>query len=194
MKKKPQLVKLTAVLTVLALAIAGLTPPPAHAGDEEWATAGKILTGVVAGHILTHGLPTTSRRHVTVHETRVIRSRHRGIPRRCRPAWRPASRSRYSVVVKIHEHEKHRHGRGCKPHRYERGAKGHRRGHDRHGQFNKHDRHPHRDFNGSGHIIHRIGPRKRLYQPRVHGHPAFIQVRCGRSGDWKTVRKHPSIW
>lgn len=193
MKKKPQIIKVTAVLTALALTIAGLTPQPAQAGDEEWATAGKILTGVVAGHILTHGLPTTSRRHVTVHETRVIRSHRRSVPRRCRPVWRPASRSRLSIVVKIDGHDKHHHGRGCKPHRYERGSKGHR-GHDRHGHVKKHSRHPHRDFDGCGHIIHRVVPRKRLYQPRVHGHPAFIQVRRGRSGDWKNVRKHPSIW
>lgn len=45
--------------TLAMLAVAGLAwagPTRAVAGDEGWATAGKILTGVMAGHVLAHAL------------------------------------------------------------------------------------------------------------------------------------------
>ncbi len=38
------------ILTAAAIAVAGTTS--AQAGDKEWATAGKVLTGVVAGTVL----------------------------------------------------------------------------------------------------------------------------------------------
>lgn len=40
------------ILAATLLAIAGANLQTAHAGDREWATAGKILTGVVAGAVL----------------------------------------------------------------------------------------------------------------------------------------------
>lgn len=40
------------ILTLSALAILGASSPAVSAGDREWATAGKILTGVVAGSVL----------------------------------------------------------------------------------------------------------------------------------------------
>jgi hypothetical protein len=46
--------KLTLLLTALALTAA--SAPDARAGDKEWATAGKILTGVFAGSVLTRAL------------------------------------------------------------------------------------------------------------------------------------------
>ncbi len=39
----------TAIATLTSLAVLGLSAPSVSAGDREWATAGKILTGVVAG-------------------------------------------------------------------------------------------------------------------------------------------------
>lgn len=41
------------ILAFTTLAVAGATLPNAQAGDREWATAGKILTGVFAGSVLT---------------------------------------------------------------------------------------------------------------------------------------------
>jgi hypothetical protein len=35
---------------------------------------------------------------------------------------------------------------------------------------------------------------RRLYQPRIHGHPAFIQVWSDYHGEWIIVSQHPSIW
>ena len=42
----------TAIIALTSLAIAGANLPSASASDREWATAGKILTGVVAGSII----------------------------------------------------------------------------------------------------------------------------------------------
>jgi len=62
--------KLTLLLTTLALTAA--SAPDARAGDKEWATAGKILTGVFAGSVLTRALDPAPR-HVyhttTVYQT-----------------------------------------------------------------------------------------------------------------------------
>jgi hypothetical protein len=40
------------MLATMVLAFAGMNVQTAKAGDREWATAGKILTGVVAGAVL----------------------------------------------------------------------------------------------------------------------------------------------
>lgn len=47
--------KKTLLLTI-CLALAGMVCQPAMAGDKEWATAGKILTGVVGASILADAL------------------------------------------------------------------------------------------------------------------------------------------
>lgn len=44
------------ILTVLTVAIAGAALQPAYAGDREWATAGKILTGVAVGAVIAKAL------------------------------------------------------------------------------------------------------------------------------------------
>lgn len=46
----------TAVLTVTVLALGAATMMPVRAGDREWATAGKVLTGVVAIGVIAHAL------------------------------------------------------------------------------------------------------------------------------------------
>lgn len=35
---------------------------------------------------------------------------------------------------------------------------------------------------------------QRLYQPAVHGHPAYIQVWSSIHNDWISIKEHPSIW
>lgn len=54
MNERSRMKKLTTVLMVLAVAAA--LAPRAHAGDREWATAGKVLTGVIAGAAIVHAL------------------------------------------------------------------------------------------------------------------------------------------
>ncbi len=44
------------ILTILTVAVAGMSLQNATAGDREWATAGKILTGVVAGTVIARAL------------------------------------------------------------------------------------------------------------------------------------------
>ena len=44
--------KTVPVLVVATLALAGSSLTPAHAGDREWAVAGKVLTGVVAAGVI----------------------------------------------------------------------------------------------------------------------------------------------
>ncbi len=40
------------MLTLTLLAVTGASVPRTSAGDREWATAGKILTGIVAGTVI----------------------------------------------------------------------------------------------------------------------------------------------
>ena len=42
----------TLVATVTSLAVLELSAPSVSAGDREWATAGKVLTGLVAGAVI----------------------------------------------------------------------------------------------------------------------------------------------
>lgn len=46
----------TPMIALMTLAVAGAGLPQASAGDREWATAGKILTGVVAASVLAKAL------------------------------------------------------------------------------------------------------------------------------------------
>ncbi|MDZ4198751.1 MAG: hypothetical protein U1E27_05630 [Kiritimatiellia bacterium] len=59
------------VSMVLALAGGAWTMPEARAGQKEWATAGKILTGVMAAQILLDRHPPTP-----VYRERVVVTRH----------------------------------------------------------------------------------------------------------------------
>ena len=43
-------------------------------------------------------------------------------------------------------------------------------------------------------IIYHLTPWRRLYQPRIHGHPALLQHWCHATGQWRTVGTHPSVW
>jgi hypothetical protein len=44
------------ILALTTLALAGATIQTASAGDREWATAGKVLTGVVAASVISQAL------------------------------------------------------------------------------------------------------------------------------------------
>ncbi|MDA7915849.1 hypothetical protein N9B94_01285 [Verrucomicrobia bacterium] len=60
--------KLVAALTVTALLTATNTPS-ASAGDKEWATAGKVLTGLLAASVLTDAVSSGRHQHRTSHTT-----------------------------------------------------------------------------------------------------------------------------
>ena len=44
------------ILAVVAVAVVGMSVQSASAGDREWATVGKVLTGVAAGVVITRAL------------------------------------------------------------------------------------------------------------------------------------------
>ena len=120
--------------------------PEAQAGDEEWATVGKILTGVVAAHVLIDALPVHHERRVVVHETRVVHRpviHHRTVIHRPpryqrfgrfrslrRHGWRRGhGRSDCDVTIVIRDDDYGRYGRGrCRDHRDDnyRGRRHHR--------------------------------------------------------------------
>jgi hypothetical protein len=47
---------------------------------------------------------------------------------------------------------------------------------------------------GRNPVIRRTDPLRRVIQPRVHGHKAYIQARRSRRDPWVTISAHPSIW
>jgi len=64
--------KTTTVTVALMIAISSLAAINARAGDKEWATAGKILTGVIAGGVLVKALESSACSDVTVASGPVI--------------------------------------------------------------------------------------------------------------------------
>lgn len=140
---------------IAGLMIAGLcgtilVPAPALAGKKEWATAGKILTGVMAVQLLSNCGSRYERETVVVHKQPTV----------IRYASRRPTRYR---------HDRARSYRSpCRPTR----TGGHR----------------------SNLVVINQGPDRRVCQPRIHGHPAFVQVWSECDNEWINIREHPSIW
>jgi hypothetical protein len=44
------------ILAAVAVAVVGMSTQSAHAGDREWATVGKVLTGVAAGVVIANAI------------------------------------------------------------------------------------------------------------------------------------------
>ncbi|MCF7838489.1 MAG: hypothetical protein K9N49_07645 [Candidatus Marinimicrobia bacterium] len=149
-------------------ALVGAIPPAAQAGQKEWATAGKILTGVVAYQALQGVLSPSHTERVTtttvVHHpapvyrarsvrTTTYRTRRAPLPYRHHPVPAPGYCPSPAPPVVIH-------------HSYPPPA-------------------PITVYQ-SGH--------RRLYQPAVPGHPAFVQQWSPWENRWVTIQDHPSIW
>gem|GEM_PF-3902763 len=104
--------QLTAILVAAAVLLA-LAPSRSFAGDREWATAGKILTGVVTAQVLLGGLPVAVHPRATVIEHREIRY----LPS-CRP--RPRHRTRVcrcracssGLTIRFESHRRRGRGHG----------------------------------------------------------------------------------
>lgn len=115
--------KQVTAICVAAAVLLALAPTRTYAGDKEWATAGKILTGVITAQVLFGGLPVVVRPRATVVRHRVIRyeppcrlrsHRHSG----CH--WRPQRRRHTRVhhrreprglTIRIGSHKRREHGR-----------------------------------------------------------------------------------
>ncbi|MBI4660387.1 MAG: hypothetical protein HY735_16245 [Verrucomicrobia bacterium] len=59
----------TEIAILTSLAVLGLSTPSASAGDREWATAGKVLTGVVAGAALIKAFEPVPVYHTTAYSS-----------------------------------------------------------------------------------------------------------------------------
>jgi hypothetical protein len=146
------------------LAAAVCVPRPATAGQKEWATAGKILTGVVVAGLLADACmarPAYVQSEVTVtrpvYERRVVSTTYH--PRPHCTFVRPAPR----VIVERQVVVQAPPPPPPPPPRTE----------------------PIVIYQADG---------RRLYQPPVHGHKAFIQVYSEMTGEWVSIKEHPSIW
>ncbi len=158
------------IIMAALLAQALVMPTQARAGQREWATVGKVLTGVIAANLLLDIAAPPPRRASTVHS--LVEIHHR-----------PAT----TVVVREHVYGNvHRSYRS--PHRgYERGYSIPRRGYTGRPIGRDYRRHAHRPP-----IIRYQGRRQRLVQPAIRGHRA--RVEAYRNGVWVVVGCHPSIW
>ena len=155
--------KTFALVTAVVVGLALVQAPRARAGDQEWAVVGKVLTGVVAAHILL-GEPEIRSRAVVV---------HREVPRPLVHVSRACSpRAVVKPRGRAYGHVKGGAARRCNA-RYR---------HDRCGNA------------GGPALIRQLSRTRRIYQPRVRGHVAFIQERPCHGHDWVTVRKCHSIW
>lgn len=196
-------VKWTAGLVAMIVTIAMLSPQPARAGDREWATAGKILTGVVAANVLLNGLPYVFEPpSAPVVSNTVIRYENHGFRDRPSAHWgyapapgcrmyRPpfrgyrSDRSRSNVdiyvcpepvvvasqpVSVIEYNDIPKYDNSC----------------ESHSDYTIHV--------AANEVYIRISDYKRIYQPRVKGHKAYIQERPDINHSWLTKGEHPSIW
>ena len=180
--------KILTGLVAVALVAAAMQSPRAYAGDEEWATAGKILTGVVTAHVLVNGLPFEIRRRTpdrhrrgVYHESRKF-GRHRSISRwRRHRSYRPRGRCSSRTEIRIYEDF----GDGYS-------SSGH--GKSWHGGCGCHRKSGHSLIVLDDAVVVPVDHETRLYQPKVHGHVAFVQKRPFPGHPWTTEKQHPSIW
>lgn len=161
MKKNAMTLALTAALVVTMV-----TPQVATAGNKEWATAGKILAGVTAYHVLSDG----GRGHhqsVRVEEHYTYRDTHRppSYPVYYGSSYGCGSPRSYQYSSVSHYYEDL--CGGC--------------------------RHP-RPSCTCGPVIIQISECRRLYQPRIRGHVSYLQEwdECRR--EWCTIGIRDSIW
>jgi|GEM_PF-3965385 len=145
------------VTIMVALAMA--SPPPARAGDKEWARVGKVLTGLAVVGAVAYAV----RPPPPVYPS-------------CPP---PVYSERVVVVEREPVIVRERIEIGCSPP-------------PRHGGLSRWGR-PACD-DGLGEIVIQNEPGRRLYQPAVRGHIAFIQQWDPCRREWVTIGSHPSVW
>ncbi len=172
--------RIAAGILCASLLGATLAPPAARAGQKEWATVGKVLTGVVAASVLHHALlpppppPALSRVEIRYHSPAPVVVRER-------------------IVVRTPQRAEVRHGHSRTSRHHYRDY-GHRRDSRSRG-YRTPSSHSHRGYRpapGRAPIIRHYGSSRRLMQPAVRGHVAYVQHY--RNGVWVTISSHPSIW
>ena len=176
--------KIGAIICVGVMVLALGLPTRSYAGNKEWATAGKILTGVVAAHVLVNGFPVQVGRRPTVVQRTIIREYRTP---NCRVEQYS---SRYSIPRSRYHRSSYYESRGRR-HQPKRHYSG-RRPKDGGSHQPKHHYSGRRPKDGGVTIW--VSGNKRVYQPRVKGHDAFVQKRSFSGHPWVSVKKHPSIW
>jgi hypothetical protein len=139
--------------------VTGLPVGTAQAGQREWATAGKILTGVVVGGVLMNACKARTAETEVVYERPVVYryctvERFHGPPR-CEP---PVMRACPPPPPPPPPPRCVREPAPREP------------------------------------IVRYLDDGRRLYQPPVLGHKAFIQVWSEVKNEWVSIKEHPSIW
>lgn len=144
--------KLTASVLALALAGAVFAPQQAAAGNDEWATAGKILAGVVGVSVLNNHLKDRNVDYQT--RTRYYRPKSR-----CRP--QVTHRETVYVTRPVVEVE------------------------------------PEPVYTPApvqGPVVVHLEEGRRLFQPRVRGATAYLQVWSEVCAEWVSIKEYPSIY
>ncbi len=155
-----------AAVTATTLGAHVMMPTDVHGGQSEWATAGKILTGVVAARvIMNHG------RHHRQHNYR-----HHGYRRSCHQHTRTQV-YHVSPPPVVHHTTVH-----------------HTTYHNPCPTTTIHHHHVHQPCIETGPVIIYRDSHQRVYQPRVHGHPAFVQVWSDCERRWVNTQTHPSVY
>ncbi|MFT5239416.1 MAG: hypothetical protein ACI9X0_000376 [Kiritimatiellia bacterium] len=160
--------------TILILAAAVTTQmvatPMAQAGDSEWATAGKILAGAAALHVFSG-----DRHHNDVYvEQHAYRSRGHHQPRLYSSGSSCGTSRRVTTYTS----------------RYNSHDRSHRRVRE-----NRCDTCNHlRSQCSCGPVVISLCKDRRVYQPRIRGHIAYIQEWRSCDNRWTTVRTCASIW
>ena len=148
---------------IIILSIGFINPLTTYAGDKEWATAGKVLTGIIAANVI--GDFFVPERYAKVSSADYYRQSNY----KCRPKRRPYKNNRYSEKITWK-----------KPIRYRRGRRTER---------------SYRTVTKcSDPIIVHIQKGRRIYQPRVKGATAYLQVYSKVCKEWVNVEEYPSLW
>ena len=163
-----------------------LTSRETHAGDRDWATAGKILTGVIAADILVNHQPVwpQQRQQNSVSTFRIVKDPPPPpfySPRQIEisdyelspqpaviPATPPAEIPPQPAAVPATPREE------IPPQIATSGTAA--------------------AATEEPAVIHQLSPLKRIYQPRIQGHQAYVQERVSPNHPWVTVENYPSIW
>ena len=168
-------------LVALAVLVATAMPATTFAGDKEWATAGKILTGVIGLKVLQGA---HDRHHDSRHQREVYQST------RCRtvPTYRTTYRQSYS------------HGQNCACTRCRPPAPVCQPQTVIIREYVPAPapvREPVREYvpvapKCNTPIVSQINSTRRIFQPKIRGHVAYLQILD--QGEWITLREYPSIY
>ena len=166
----------TSVFTVAIIAAFCATPQQAQAGDKEWATAGKVLIGIVALDLLTNHDVASSYNHRPRRRTEYRSNQCSTAPKTYRSnRWQ----KRYNSYHARKPAPVYRNHRPAPVYRNHRPAP----------VYQSYD-----NSCSLGPVIRYLPCGQRIYQERRHGHVAYVQKWDRYHNQWVTVRTCDSIY